>query len=121
MDWATAPVRSVDFSSQTPAEGPDGFCEYSSCKESKCWRKAHGVSRFCPCTLAQASVNEDEWSEQSSDAPWSELQLLAGKEAVTSDKCGALITQETCEAAGCFFDGEEGMAICTKTKNPLAP
>lgn len=104
-----------------PAEAADGLCEYhstdSSCKASRCIDKADGESRFCPCIAT--ALNEDEWSEMRQESPSTGL-MQNPRDSSNASKCESFFTQDKCVANGCFFEGEEGMAICSETKGPVA-
>jgi len=115
----------AECSRSTPAEAADGFCEYQSehqsadgsCKASTCTDKTDGESRFCPCTAALALANEDEWSEMREQLSSTDsVQVPSGSNKAST--CDSFVTQDECEANGCFYEGEEGMSICKKTKGP---
>lgn len=119
----------------TPSEGPDGYCAFQrpGCKQRPphCWVASTGVSRFCPCTnITAVQINadvdrlgEDEWLEavpSRTTDDWNEASTeLTPKHAVSD--CHVWTNQKDCKAQGCHFTEEQGMVICSKVPDPLAP
>jgi len=116
----------------SPAESTDGSCSYATGCGTKttCDSRSGRLRRLCPCsgvnqamveTLddvdspVKVNVDEDTWSEtifeQSAEEP---------KQAMGAAKCESFAASESaCENAGCYFEAEEGLNLCTKFKNPL--
>jgi len=109
-----------------PAErGSDQFCEYTTCAAS-CNAKSGALARLCPCSgvnqamvedleAVDGPVDEDEWSEIAPEKAVEDVQALE-----LPKKCESFTTRAACEGAGCYFEEEEGLNLCTKNKDPLS-